>query len=79
MSLLVSVPRALVQRFPHLREDLLARSATDPEFESLCSDYCSVAASLEQANNTSSQQHGDLLFLKSSLELEVLERLYRKP
>jgi hypothetical protein len=78
MPLLVSVPSALVLRFPHLREDLLARAATDPEFESLCNDYCSVVASLEEVVNTTNQQHHDLLVLKSSLEVEVLERLHRR-
>lgn len=72
--LIRTVPDAVINRFPHLRDRLLSKVA-DEEFSSLCSDYASVVTILEGMSCKSGGDWDELTALKSSLEVEILERL----
>jgi len=68
---------AVIQRFPHLREKLVTRSAENVEFLSLCEDYSSLVWALTSLKEKEIDQREELSMLKHALELEILERLFR--
>ena len=72
-----SVPQAVVTRFPHLRDRLASRVEGDEEFLNLCEDYAAVVVSLKRLVGKDSDGREELVCLKNSLEVEILERLSR--
>ena len=74
-AMIRTVPEAVIKRFPHLRNRLLTEVANDEEFSFLCNDYCSVVMIIEGTSRESGSDWEELTALKSSLEVEILERL----
>ena len=72
-----TIPYAVITRFTHLGDKLLSKAADDEEFSSLCNDYCSVVMALKRLSQAGGSDWDEFTALKSSLEVEILERLSR--
>lgn len=66
---------ALVERFPHLRRDIAQLVEQDPEFRQLSEDYGLLTRTLSDNTLTVEKGREEIIALKNSLELEVLDRL----
>jgi hypothetical protein len=77
MVISTEVPRVVVQRFPHLGDQIVARAVADVNFLSLCDDYSSLVSALESVEGRTGANRDELMSLKASLEVEILERLTR--
>ena len=71
---------ALAERFPHLRRDLAKLVEQDLEFRQLSEDYDLLIRTLSDRTLTGEKDREEIIALKKSLELEVLDRLsYLRP
>jgi hypothetical protein len=77
MVISTEVPQVAVHRFPHLGEQILARAVADVNFLSLCDDYSSLVSALASVEGGTGENRQELMSLKASLEVEILERLSR--
>lgn len=71
-------PEPVVRRFPHLETELHEMAMMDEEFSQLCQDYRDVVETLKQTSLHQSDTRADLLGLKTTLEVEILEQVSRK-
>ena len=77
MVILTEIPQVVVHRFPHLGDQIVARAAADVNFLSLCDDYSSLVTTLASVEGGTGENREELMSLKASLEVEILERLTR--
>ena len=68
---------SLIDRFPHLQREILRLLDQDSGFSQLNEDYELLLRSLADGNQCSVGDRQDLINLKTSLEVEALERLSR--
>ena len=68
-------PTALAERFPHLRREIDQLVATSPEFRQLSEDYDLLFRTISSQAITKVEDREEIIELKSSLELEVLDRI----
>lgn len=71
-------PDFVVSRFPHLETKLNSMVSNDESFRQLCFDYQDLVNALNQKSTQSSETREDLLGLKTSLEVEILEQVTRE-
>jgi hypothetical protein len=71
-------PEPVVRRFPYLRAELQQMVNKDESFKQLCKDYKDLVNTLKQTSANTSDTRTDLLGLKTSLEVEILEQVSRK-
>lgn len=71
------VPGPVVRRFPHLEAQLHEMVMEDESFSQLCRDYQDVVGALKQISAHKSDTRADLLGLKTTLEVEILEHVSR--
>jgi acetylglutamate synthase len=72
------IPEPVVMRFPHLETELHEMAMKDKEFSQLCLDYKDVVDTLKQVDAHNSDTRADLLALKTTLEVEILEQVSRR-
>jgi hypothetical protein len=77
MVISTEVPQIVVHRFPHLGDQIVARAAVDVNFLSLCGDYSALVTTLASVQCGAGENREELMSLKASLEVEILERLTR--
>jgi hypothetical protein len=77
MVISAEVPQVVVHRFPHLGDQIVARALADVNFLSLCDDYSSLVTTLASVEGGTGENREELMSLKASLEVEILERLTR--
>jgi hypothetical protein len=77
MLISAEVSQVVVHRFPHLGEQIMARALVDVNFLSLCDDYSSLVSTLASAEGGTGESREELMSLKASLEVDILERLTR--
>jgi hypothetical protein len=77
MVISTEVPQVVVRRFPHLGDQIVARAVADVSFLSLCDDYSSLVTTLASLEGGAGESREELMSLKASLEVEILERLTR--
>jgi hypothetical protein len=68
-------PVSLLDRFPHLQRDICFEAKKDKGFRQLCDDYELLVRSLRTTNFQAPGDLEEMISLKTSLEVEVLERL----
>ncbi len=66
---------SLAQRFPHLRHEIRLLAKRDSSFGQLNEDYKLLLRSLVQIDPEAEADREEMLGLKTSLEVEALERL----
>jgi len=69
------MPISVVRRFPHLETELHEMARKDEGFSQLCLDYKDVVGALKQIGAQESDTKTDLLGLKTTLEVEILEHV----
>jgi hypothetical protein len=72
------MPEPVVRRFPHLQSELHEMAMKDESFSQLCHDYEDVVGALKHADIQKSDTRSDLLGLKTTLEVEILEQVSLK-
>jgi hypothetical protein len=72
------IPGPVVRRFPHLETELNEMAMKDENFSQLCQDYQDVVGALKQISTHKSDTRSDLLALKTTLEVEILEQVSRR-
>ena len=72
------MPEPVVRRFPHLETELHEMAMRDESFSQLCQDYQDVVGALKHNSAHKSDTRSDLLVLKTTLEVEILEQVSRK-
>jgi hypothetical protein len=72
------VPEPVVRRFPHLKAELHDMAMEDESFSQLCRDYQDVVGALKHTSAHKSDTRADLLGLKTTLEVEILEHVSRR-
>jgi len=72
------IPEPVVRRFPHLESELHDLAMKDESFSQLCHDYQDVVGELKQIRSQKSDTRSDLLVLKTTLEVEILEHVSRR-
>ena len=77
IGLPIAIPDTVLQRFPHLREELASKALEDEVFLSLCHEYSSLVRTVKLVGAEHSRDREELTTLKDALELEILERLSR--
>ena len=68
---------SLVDRFPHLQREIDRLAEQDSSFRQLNDDYELLLRSLEKASPGRVGDKEDMIYLKTTLEAEALERLSR--
>ena len=76
-TLRAETPEPVVRRFPHLKAELHDMAMQDESFSQLCQDYQDVVGALKQISAHKSDTRADLLGLKTTLEVEILEHVSR--
>jgi len=71
-------PGPVIRRFPYLETELQEMAEKDENFRQLCQDYKDLVSALKQTSAYQSDTRSDLLGLKTSLEVEILEQVSRK-
>lgn len=69
------IHNALEGRFPHLQHEINQLVEHDPEFRQLSRDYDLLIRTLSDNTLTVEKGREEIIALKSSLELEALDRL----
>jgi hypothetical protein len=69
---------SLADRFPHLQQEIRRLAELDSSFRQLNDDYELLLRSLEKTSPGGIGDKEDMLYLKTSLEAEALEKLSRK-
>jgi hypothetical protein len=72
------VSKPVVRRFPHLESTLHAMVLNDENFSQLCGDYKDVVNTLNLSNSYKGDTRSDLIALKTTLEVEILEQVSRR-
>lgn len=72
------IPGPVIRRFPYLETELHEMVAMDENFRQLCQDYNALVSELKRTNAYMGDTRSDLLGLKTSLEVEILEQVTRK-
>jgi len=72
------IPGPVVRRFPHLETKLHQMVKKDESFRQLCQDYTDLVSTLKQPGTYTGDTKSDLLGLKTTLEVEILEQVSRK-
>jgi hypothetical protein len=72
------IPEPVVRRFPHLEAELHEMVMEDENFSQLCRDYQDVVGALKHTSAHKSDTRADLLGLKTTLEVEILEHVSRR-
>ena len=67
--------KLLVERFPHLRDEINHLLECDLEFSQLSDDYELLIRTLSDQSLKAEKDREEIIALKGSLEFEVLERL----
>jgi len=68
----------VIRRFPYLETELQEMAANDESFRLLCLDYKDLVNALKQTSANHGDTRSDLLGLKTTLEVEILEQVSRK-
>ena len=71
-------PEPVIRRFPYLATELYEMAEKDESFWQLCQDYKDLVGALQQTNTHVGDTRSDLLSLKTTLEVEILEQVTRK-
>ena len=71
------IPGPVVRRFPYLKTKLHQLVKKDESFRQLCQDYTDLVSTLKQTGTYTSDTKSDLLGLKTTLEVEILEKVSR--
>ena len=71
-------PTPVIKRFPYLKTELHEMVAKDENFRQLCKDYKELINALNQSNAYMGDTRSELLGLKTTLEVEILEQVTRK-
>jgi hypothetical protein len=69
------LPVTLSRRFPHLQVEFLEMINRVDSFRNLCLDYEELVQALEKSGTGNADDSEDLLNLKTSLEVELLEAI----
>jgi hypothetical protein len=72
------IPWPVARRFPYLVSELHEMVVTDDGFRQLCQDYRDLVSTLEQPNTYTGDTKSELLGLRTTLEVEILEQVTRK-
>jgi len=72
------IPEPVVRWFPHLETELHEMAMNDENFSQLCRDYQDMVETLKHTNAHKSDTRTDLLSLKTTLEVEILEHVSRR-
>jgi len=72
------IPGPVVRRFPYLETELHEMVVEDESFRQLCQDYKDLVSALQRSNAYTGETRSDLLGLKTTLEVEILEQVSRK-
>lgn len=71
-------PWPVIRRFPYLETELHEMVEKDESFRQLCQDYKDLISALKQISANQVDTRSELLGLKTSLEVEILEQVSRK-
>ncbi len=71
-------PGPVIRRFPYLETELHEMVVKDESFRQLCQDYRDLVGTLKRTSMYAGDTRSDLLGLKTTLEVEILERVSRK-
>jgi len=71
-------PEPVIRRFPYLGTKLHEMVVNDESFRQLCQDYKELVNALKQTSAYRGDTRSDLLSLKTTLEVEILEQVSRK-
>lgn len=71
-------PGPVIRRFPYLETELQEMVEKDESFRQLCQDYNALVSELKQTNAYVGDTRSDLLSLKTTLEVEILEQVTRR-
>ena len=71
-------PGPVIRRFPYLETELHEMAEKDESFRQLCQDYKDLISALKRTNANHGDTRSELLGLKTSLEVEILEQVSRK-
>ena len=71
-------PGPVIRRFPYLETELQKMAEKDESFRQLCKDYKDLVRALERPDTYVGDTRSDLLGLKTTLEVEILEQVARK-
>ena len=71
-------PGSVIRRFPYLETELHEKVTKDESFRQLCQDYTDLVSTLKQPSTYTGDTKSDLLGLKTTLEVEILEQVSRK-
>ena len=71
-------PGPVTRRFPYLENELQEMAEKDESFRQLCQDYKELISALNQSTACAGDTRSDLLGLKTTLEVEILEQVTRK-
>ena len=71
-------PGPVIRRFPYLETELQKMAEKDESFRQLCQDYRDLIRALRRSNEYAGDTRSDLLGLKTTLEVEILEQVTRK-
>ena len=68
----------VIRRFPYLETELHEMAEKDESFRQLCQDYKDLVSALKQTSAHQGDTRSDLLGLKTTLEVEILEQVSRE-
>ena len=74
----METPGPVIRRFPYLKTELQKMVGKDESFRQLCQDYKDLVRALKRPNKYEGDTRSDLLGLKITLEVEILEQVTRK-
>ena len=74
----METPGPVIRRFPYLKTELQKMVGKDESFRQLCQDYTDLVSTLKQPDTYTGDTKSDLLGLKTTLEVEILEQVSRK-
>lgn len=71
------VQKSLIDRFPHLRNEIHVLAVNDPVFQQLADDYVLLTRSIQNIEAEAGAELEEMMSLKTLLEVEALEILSR--
>lgn len=71
-------PGPVSRRFPYLENELQEMAEKDESFRQLCKDYEDLVRALKRPDTYEGETRSDLLGLKTTLEVEILEKITQK-
>ena len=72
------IPGPVTRRFPYLKKELHEMVVKNESFRQLCQDYKELISALNQSDAYVDDTRSELLGLKTTLEVEILEQVTRK-